>query len=210
MTVTGIIRFSSSKTWVMPSLRPRIPLLRHRIPSSYVVLRRASVRHANAPHGQETPAERWFGCAARFPAELGAGPARASVDQCWMGSSGGMPPPGELENDSDPENPPPPGSRRRIAHRRRRRFDCSSRCLERDTSSGRRSRLRRSGRSARSAPVRAAGLDHPGVRGPVELVVLDEPRQREPGVEHGLDDLAEAVVPLVAHRLGERLRRRCT
>ncbi len=59
-------------------------------------------------------------------------------------------------------------------------------------------------RTVRKPPVGAAGLDHPGVRGPVDLGVLDESGQHQAGVQHGLDDLAEAVVPLVADGFRER------
>src|ERR1700736_1583692 len=47
MTVTGTTRFSASQTWVMPSLRPRIPL--PAIAVFVPVLVGASCAHANAP-----------------------------------------------------------------------------------------------------------------------------------------------------------------
>jgi len=50
ITVTGTTRFSSSQIWVMPSLRPRIPLADMISPGVLSL-------HANAPPG-EIPAER--------------------------------------------------------------------------------------------------------------------------------------------------------
>src|SRR5580704_2630073 len=80
MTVTGTTRFSASQTWVMPSLRPRMPL-----PAMVVVfllLVRGGGAHANAPPALAVPAERVFGCATRFP-------RGAYVDVGWRNSVGG-------------------------------------------------------------------------------------------------------------------------
>ena len=55
----------------------------------------------------------------------------------------------------------------------------------------------------------AAGLDHPGVRGPLDLVVLGERVTTRPASITAWHDLAEAVVPLVADGFRERCRRRC-
>src|SRR3546814_18987440 len=63
------MRLSWSHTGVSPTLVATI---------DFVAMRRVLV-HANAPQGTYGPAERWFGCAVRFPIRVGTRPARASI-----------------------------------------------------------------------------------------------------------------------------------